>query len=1267
MSTLPPSLNPFYPYVSPTTVPSMYIDSNPSTFFCPILMRKLQCLNNFFNRKITFSTKYCERNVCGNCSDWRSFIAATLPIPNVQYYYASVTLTSRYYNATNDQVVTRTGHCSQASYVSDIVQAIQRQSQMGKSIDAQINCGGYSWNVYVCSGEVVVCIGCSTHCASINMSLYAIVDPCVNAERSLSSYSALEVSVAQIAYYLDIAVIAIIPDSVSALIFVNSSQSLRVYALAAPVNTVVSSTQVIKQSGWYALISPTQQGTSVTIKNLSPSSKYNLYVYTEDLEGHVMDINTVLKSTQEFSTLCCIGIKLISSYPVVRSYPNATLQTQADPFLFTLDFSPDRLYRVNISVYPVHCALSSTQNITYSAYAQPSSFVYNSGDAFLYRSFILRGSPGCYSVVLHSGNDLMLTNATSSVRILGSTSSTPALESAVFSNDGYKIYLSFDMDTNYGGISLEFKCSALFLFTSAEYCTCKWYSPRIVLVVLSLREPSVAVGDMIRLKGGLVEPMHVITLIDNLGVVIQPPLNPTIPVAALSVPSVASPCTGLVLDPTSSSGSGARPWSQVRWFVNSTGVCTPSAMNIESYLNAHANKTSYVVTVPSTYLQPNCTLIVTLLATNILGAHAATSKAVFISPSSRLVSVSIEGSSQISMVRSQVLRLNAIASVVTCGNSSSAAILTYTWKLYNKARYLPSMISISKNPRSFELPAYSLESLSQYIAQVTVSDSVESSNSEFVIINVGAAGVVSSIKGGFSRDVGSNNTIVIDASDSRDLDYPLQLNAVNFSWNCFVTYPTYGASCGVKLPSQPILSFPPHSLRSSRTYNFTVLVTGAYGSSSLSSVSIRVFDNTAPSVLLGPVNALQNPDVRTIIRAMVNSTWPCITSWSCSNCNFNLSEAATTPKDMRFDHGDMLPVDLVIRESFLISGLTYAFTLSVSRWPVTGSTLAAISTIQIFMNSAPMGGAIKVSPVIGNALLTLFSMVTYDWYDDATDYPLQYVFSYYSYDPTIANTVKSLSQLTYVTSYLGQGLLKMKYKVTCVATAYDIYNSSSIATTTAIVYPPQNLSAVLNQVLGQKLDGAASAYDTDLTTAIVGAVAVTLNTANCTLVPDCNALNRSQCSSVMHTCGPCVEGYLGIAGPSNAPCKLPHVVVSIGGGCSMDSDCISNRCMSGTCKVSPKQCPGNCTGFTHGVCKYRNSNGQRISFCDANSFFCQAQCSCLLGWYGADCSLNKDAYANLQSTKELLSMSYAAAVTVQVGLILASSYSIKLSFNLFSM
>lgn len=52
-----------------------------------------------------------------------------------------------------------------------------------------------------------------------------------------------------------------------------------------------------------------------------------------------------------------------------------------------------------------------------------------------------------------------------------------------------------------------------------------------------------------------------------------------------------------------------------------------------------------------------------------------------------------------------------------------------------------------------------------------------------------------------------------------------------------------------------------------------------------------------------------------------------------------------------------------------------------------------------------------------------------------------------------------------------------------------------------------------------------------------------LNAANCTTAPDCEALNRYECGAndlrEDNTCGECLEGTVGIMGPDNSQCVDP--------------------------------------------------------------------------------------------------------------------------------
>ena len=149
-----------------------------------------------------------------------------------------------------------------------------------------------------------------------------------------------------------------------------------------------------------------------------------------------------------------------------------------------------------------------------------------------------------------------------------------------------------------------------------------------------------------------------------------------------------------------------------------------------------------------------------------------------------------------------------------------------------------------------------------------------------------------------------------------------------------------------------------------------------------------------------------------------------------------------------------------------------------------------------------------------------------------------------------------------------------------------------------------------------------------------------LNAPNCSLEGGsdltCGALNRENCA-VENTCADCLDGYVGLAGPSNAPCSVEAASCSngardaesesdvdcggscapceaTGANCTLDADCTYSWCRSGACAVPVKPCVNNCTG--HGRCEYTDTTGARLPAreCTADLWSCTASCACNEGW-----------------------------------------------------
>ena len=303
--------------------------------------------------------------------------------------------------------------------------------------------------------------------------------------------------------------------------------------------------------------------------------------------------------------------------------------------------------------------------------------------------------------------------------------------------------------------------------------------------------------------------------------------------------------------------------------------------------------------------------------------------------------------------------------------------------------------------------------------------------------------------------------------------------------------------------------------------------------------------------------------------------------------------------------------------------------------------------MDVVANGPPYGGLLYVAPSKGYAASTYFDLNTYDWIDVPSDYPLRYSMGYSASLPAAVLFVQSMSPVSYVNTFLGQGFASRGYEVICLVYSYDIYGAAGNTSALATVFPTQSLYA-LQSVIFQRLAEAADTLDPDLTTSVINAASSSLNSANCSLAPNCIAINRTACSTVPQTCGSCFDGYLGIAGPANAPCKLSSALRPTGSSCNRDVDCVSHLCLKGICNLSAKLCPANCTSHVHGVCVYVDGNGLPLDFCDANDLSCQAKCSCRADWFGSDCSLSRDQYETVVTMREKMCASFYAATLIQV-------------------
>ena len=1177
-------------------------------------------------------------------------MTGSLLLPLDQFYFSSVSASFAFYDPPSSVVQNTSATCTDSSMVSLLIAAFQRQSTSSSTLNLMISCGSYTWQVFLCSGRVTLCLDCDWQCAC--PAAASIITTCLS-DRSCfgnhASFVVITFSYKYLAVAPAAAIISVRTSRLSAYIAVNMTSAGRLYCYAAPYNTSLYSAYLVRQNGQYTLVTDGRTLTAITLQGLSPNTYYDVYIYSEALSGLGMSLAQVRATKRTVKTLCCAGFSFLTKFPLLVEYtPVTESEVDSNVFLFSLDTMPVRALLANVSLVAVSCAGSAVSSSS-KASAFPSTFTFSKGSS-LTASFVVHGTVGCYILTVYSTGEYQVNNASVPITIYSHSAprDDPVITSATFSADGTMLYILFDSPTNYGsGIvpssSTVFDCSLLLSFTGAEYASCRWNSNRLLVATLDGERSPVSVGDIVALVASVIHPAIRLSSTSQT-VTVQPPPNPASPVVSLSTAKTIGPCENIQLDGTSSSGSGGRHWVQMVWSVTGSGPAGSNASAIASYLNTYCNTTSSVAIIPRRLFTVGGTLTFTLLLQNFLGLTSVGSKTVSIASTLSLPQVKITGPGQIFLYRKNSLSLFAQASVSPCANATSLE-LSYSWRAYLDSSLVPSLVSTSRNDRTFFLPAYSLTVLERYTVQVTVtSSSTGSFNSDTVLVFVGRAGVFAQIAGGSLRTVSSLGRLVLDASQSYDLDY--STDKLQYSWSCFIVSPLYGSSCGnIATKNTSMLILQENTLNPSTTYNFSVVVSSSDGYSDLTSVAVKVVGEAVPYVEINTTASVFNANERNSLNAIVNASSSFYATWSCLNCNFNLSTITRSPLTLSFTRG-LVSSRLSFIPTTAMAGLSYALMLSVTYGSSPTST-AATASITLYINGPPYGGLLSVSPQKGVALSTLFYLNTYNWVDVVSDYPLQYSMSYYAGSASVTSLVMSKSTLTYVNSYLGPGTVVVGYAVTCVASAYDIYGATANSTAIVTVSPALSLSQ-LQKAAYQQLKTAAATLNTDLTSAVVNTIALSVNQVNCTDAPNCNSLNRTSCSTVAHTCGPCKEGYLGAVGAANSPCESSSFLRGDGGTCIRDDECVSSSCLSGTCTVAPKECPANCTGAQHGSCISLDWNGARIPFCSANSDFCQVKCVCRSGWFGSDCSMDEDAYSKSVELRAQMCVSYFEAMQIQV-------------------
>lgn len=700
----------------------------------------------------------------------------------------------------------------------------------------------------------------------------------------------------------------------------------------------------------------------------------------------------------------------------------------------------------------------------------------------------------------------------------------------------------------------------------------------------------------------------------GLSTTIQTPSSPVIPAVVVSSPKRIGNCDSFTVTLTSSTGNAGRDWVTTTFSVTSTDEESNSHEGIEawlraSYVMAPPNAISKSLMVPGNMYSMTITLC------NFLGSCGVTTHSWTVLTRSK-PQVVVLGSSLRSITRDDQLDLSVAASISVCSPGSDGTTtssgLTYTWSVVdmNDGNNLDELVAANtaRSASRFTLAPYTLSTGQSLEVEVKVYSESEGTSSYYsVSVEVVAGDLAARITDFSNRlNIVPRKTIAIDGSASYDEDseylYRLyskaaddggrgsMLRNMSFTWSCETTKPVYQEGCASYLllsnyssSSTPwLLSVYAHSAAEGSTSKITLVVSDPSTSRS-SKVSLAVYGLTSGAPILrvfkkskgkGSANLL---DGRRKVKLSATAEAPDFSeadidssegelAWSVdrsSGLNLRrqslspLSRSITLTSEMR-----SAKLDLVLKPESLGAARDYTFYLSFTS--TTGVFVESSVTVEA--NRPPSMGRIAISPRAGTELETEFTIVAYLWTD--SDLPL-------TYEPFLAHPsmrdmniiLQSRSDKTSVTTKLpGRSVESDEDGVSVAASTvseggnatqriglkvFDSLGAYARRHTRVVIMPRVIPDREVSEFIEDSVLGAATP---DAAKSIAVTASLQINKVDCSGAPNCTLLNREDCSSHPHTCGACLEDYLGTAGYHNSKCASAELFLADYESSSGDDD-----------------------------------------------------------------------------------------------------------------
>jgi hypothetical protein len=1026
--------------------------------------------------------------------------------------------------------------------------------------------------------------------------------------------------------------------------------------------------------------------TTFPLTGLVPSSSYHIYCAPLSFTSAFMATDSMLRSKIAIETNCCRSLSV--------ELPDVVFD-DASPtaFALTLDMGREKVTDVlTVSISGSELTLPRDQDlfqpprVTFTP-SSPSRYTlaYVPVSSGTYRVNIsLSGTyANRYRVVFPAGDTLVVRGADAPLP-------PPSITNSQFTPDGAKAMITFTTPTDREGMS---DCSALFSslssLSSPASFLCVWRTS-------SLLEIS-SIGPLFRLEVGhkwllregvLKARCKTTSLVDPScsswrsnspqNTTISAPSVVQTPIVNLVIASEIGPCDDLVVDLTSSSGSGGRLWKSASFVVLGS---SPNLTAVRGFLLSLSTNSACLrspIVIPRRFLSPGHVYSLEVRLCNFLDGCGQRTKTFVVSTSVGVPVAVLNSQNQISIFRNSTLSISGGGSISACGAilTTSRSLLSFSWSMsvISASRtVLSSLVSESVDPIRFRLSAYRLDVGLLHRVTLTVRHQVSMKvNSASVDVMVKSGDLMCKLVGGTQLSLPIGGSLLLDLSKSYDSNVGLtQVSDIVFESTCFRVAPTYRADCDALLISA-LNSFGTQIGVTSNASSPVVTLNDVFqivmsGRSRLSDednrrcetvITLSIVDSSSPVLMLevlSPSGPKMNPSSKLKILGSAEMQTQGRLLWSVDDPSVELSRVSLSPISQLLFPGSGNVFNLAVSANSLPAQSTFIFTLSCSL--VNGASSS--SSVTITTNSPPYGGSLEVVPTHGVVLSTTFSFSASDWLDE--DLPLSYQFGYLSsQDDQEMTVLRSKIELSHTSLLLPLGsstlndnaptrVLNRSRNTSLPTTVrvFDIYDCFSASLSMTWIEDVSLSIGELRAFLVDGISGSQATTNSDDLKSTLSLTSSVLNHVNCSGAPSCPSLNRLACSLVEGTCGDCALGYVGQTGSSNTPCFPNNANArrllgsATGGSCESADDCEQSSFLycdsqSKSCQSIQQSCPNSCSG--HGRCVFVSKFDQNVTLveCEVVDPECVPRCECDEDFLGSSCSASVNTFLGAIEIRELL-------------------------------